>query len=101
MSFLITNPNGGTALTGISFNDSLRAGLTAPSGTTNPCGGTLVISGGNSLAFSGGTLAAGANCTLSVTVTGTTAGVKNNTTGAITSTAAGPAAVIHTPPVLV
>src|SRR5258708_30295364 len=36
MSFLITNPNGGGALTGISFNDTLPAGLRPPHPTHHP-----------------------------------------------------------------
>src|SRR5258708_5496768 len=101
MSFLISNPNGGNTVTGISCNDTLPAGLTAPNGTTNPCGGTLVIRGGNTLAFTGGLVAAGANCTLSVTVTGTASGVQNNTTGAITSTESGPGTTSNTATVTV
>jgi len=88
MSFVITNP-GGTALTGLAFTDTLPAGLTAPNGTTATCGGSLSITGGNTLTFTGGTLAGGANCTITVTVTGVTAGVQNNTTGPITSNETG------------
>src|SRR5205823_163395 len=100
MSFLLTNPNG-TALTGVSFTDTLPAGLTAPNGTTATCGGSLVIAGGNTLTFSAGTLAAGANCTITVTVTGVTAGVKNNTTGPISSTESRGAAATNTATVTV
>jgi uncharacterized repeat protein (TIGR01451 family) len=87
MSLLLTNA-GGTTLTGLSFTDTLPAGLTTPDATTTPCGGTLSISS-NVLTFTGGSLVAGANCTISVTVTGATAGVKNNTTGAISSNETG------------
>jgi uncharacterized repeat protein (TIGR01451 family)/fimbrial isopeptide formation D2 family protein len=90
MSFLLTNPNAGTALSGIGFTDTLPTGLTAPNGTTAQCnGGSLVITGANTLTFTGGTLTGGTNCTVTVTVTGTTSGVKNNTTGAISSTEGG------------
>ena len=87
----MTNPNTGTALSGLAFTDALPAGLTATNGTTSLCGGSLVISGGNLLTFSGGTLASSANCVISTTVTGTTIGMKNNTTGAVTAT--GPVAL--------
>jgi uncharacterized repeat protein (TIGR01451 family) len=95
MSFLLTNSSV-TPLTGVLFSDALPAGLTAPNGTTTPCGGTLVIAGGTGLTFSGGTLAAGASCTINVTVTGAAAGVKNNTTGPISSTESGPGSPSNT-----
>src|SRR5262249_17786342 len=100
MSFVITNP-GGTALTGLTFTDTLPSGLTAPNGATPTCGGTLVISGGNSLSFTGGMLAGGASCTITVTVTGTTAGVQNNTTGPVSSNETGPGGPSNTATVTV
>jgi fimbrial isopeptide formation D2 family protein/uncharacterized repeat protein (TIGR01451 family) len=89
LSFTITNPNAGTALTGVAFTDTLPAGLTVASATSAQCGGTLTITAPDSIALTGGTIAAGGSCTFDVTVTGTTAGVKNNTTGAVTSTNGG------------
>lgn len=91
LSFVITNPNRSSPLSGLSFSDSLPAGLTAPNSTTSSlCGsGSLVITGGNLLTFSGGSLAALGSCTFTVTVTGTTEGTKNNTTGIVTSTEGG------------
>src|SRR5262249_7113201 len=85
LSFTITNPNTTVGLTGVGFTDTLPAGLTAVNGTSSQCGGTLTITGNNTIALTGAAIAAGGNCTFGVTVTGTTAGVKNNTTGAITS----------------
>ncbi len=87
-SFLITNPNA-FGLTGISFSDTLPAGLTATNGSSAACGGNMVITGGNTLTFSGGTLASGANCTITVPVTGSTAGAQNNTSGVISSNESG------------
>jgi uncharacterized repeat protein (TIGR01451 family) len=84
MTFVLSNPSA-TPLTGVAFSDSLPPGLTAPNGTTTPCGGSLALSGGNLLAFSGGTLAANASCTIAVTVTAVAAGVYDNTTGPISS----------------
>ena len=90
LAFTLANPNGSVALTGVSFTDTLPAGLTAPGGTTPGCGGSLAGGGGGtSLAFSGGTLAGGGSCSISVNVTGTPAGVKNNTTGPVSSTESG------------
>jgi LPXTG-site transpeptidase (sortase) family protein len=89
LSFTITNPNAGTALTGVAFTDTLPAGLTVASATSAQCGGTLTVTATDSIALTGGTIAAGGSCTFDVTVTGTTAGVKNNTTGAVTSTNGG------------
>ena len=100
MSFLLTNP-GGTGLTGVAFSDTLPSGLTAPNGTTATCGGSLVITGSNTLTFTGGALAAGANCTMTVTVTGATAGVQNNTTGPISSNETGVGATSNTATVTV
>ncbi|MBZ5525345.1 MAG: hypothetical protein LAP21_24220, partial [Acidobacteriia bacterium] len=81
LTFNITNPNTGTALTGIAFTDNLPAGLTvAPSpNLNNTCGGTFTsAAGAGQVALSGVTLPASASCAASVDVQGTTAGVKNN-----------------------
>jgi uncharacterized repeat protein (TIGR01451 family) len=100
MSFILTNPGSG-ALTGLAFNDTLPAGLTATDGSTAVCGGNLSITGGNLLTFTGGALAAGASCTISVTVTGVAAGVQNNTTGALSSNETGVGAASNTASVTV
>ncbi|MEP6942428.1 MAG: hypothetical protein ABI981_05805 [Betaproteobacteria bacterium] len=100
MSFVLINPNATVALTGLSFSDTLPAGLTAPNASTATCGGTLVTSS-NVLTFTGGTLATSASCTITVTVTGATLGVKNNTTGPIGSTESGPGAASNTATVTV
>ena len=100
MSFLLSNPSG-TTLTGVAFSDTLPAGLTAVNGTTTPCGGSLTVSGGNSLSFSGGSVGAGATCTINVTVTGAAGGVKNNTTGPISSNEGGIAGTSNTATVTV
>gem|GEM_PF-740140 len=77
----ITNPNTNVSLTGLSFTDSLPAGLVVatPNGLTNSCGGTATATAGSgSLSLSGGTVASSASCAVSVNVTGTTAGDKSN-----------------------
>jgi LPXTG-site transpeptidase (sortase) family protein len=89
LQFTITNPNQSTALTGISFTDTLPAGVTAVNGSFNHCNGTLDITGGNLLTFSGGSVTINSTCSFSVIVTGTTTGTKNNITSAISSTEGG------------
>ena len=96
MSFTLTNSNMAATLTGVAFNDNLPAGMTAANGSNAFCGGTLNVSGGNTLVFTGGTLTPASNCTITVTVTGVTAGAKNNTTTAITSIQTGAGAVSNT-----
>ncbi|MDP2325487.1 MAG: Ig-like domain-containing protein, partial [Gammaproteobacteria bacterium] len=77
LNFSINNPNPSETLTGISFTDTLPAGLdvvvAAPSSQCG--GGTLTLNDANpdTIVLSGGSLAAGATCSFSVTVTGTTA----------------------------
>ena len=91
LTFNITNPNTGIALTGIAFTDNLPAGLViaTPNALNSTCGGTATaVAGSSSVSLSGGTLAASASCTVSVNVTGTTAGVKNNSVQ-VTSTEGG------------
>jgi len=91
LSFTITNPNSGVALSGVAFTDNLPAGLVVatPNGVSGTCTGTTTaVAGSGSVSLSGGTLAAGASCTISLNVTGTTAGAKNNSV-TVTSTEGG------------
>jgi uncharacterized repeat protein (TIGR01451 family) len=89
LQFTITNPNSGTALTGVAFTDTLPAGVTVASATTSECGGTLTVTTPDSIALSGGSIAASGNCYFSVTITGATIGTKVNTTGTVSSTNGG------------
>ena len=92
LTFTITNPNTTVPLTGVSFTDSLPAGLVVatPPNITGVCSGTVTaVAGSSTISLSGGSLTAGGNCTITVNVTGTTAGVKNNTTGNVASTQSG------------
>ena len=96
LRFVVTNPNSYSALTGITFADTLPAGITAPDGITPVCGGILAVTGNSQLDFSGGTLANSASCNIDVTVTGHVAGSHNNTAGAISSTQTGAGASSNT-----
>ncbi|HSB09838.1 MAG TPA: HYR domain-containing protein [Blastocatellia bacterium] len=92
LTFTVTNSNTTTTLTGVSFTDSLPAGLQVAStpNASSSCGGTFAPAAGDTtLSFSGGTIAASGTCTISVDITGTTAGVKNNTTGNVSSNEGG------------
>ena len=89
LTFMLTNPNSGAALSGVGFTDTLPVGLTVADGSNVTCGGTLTTSGSNTIALAGATIASSGTCMFSVTVTGTTAGVKDNTTGAVTSAEGG------------
>jgi uncharacterized repeat protein (TIGR01451 family) len=94
LTFTITNPNAGTALTGVAFTDTFPAGLqvaATPNATATNCGSpTFAPAAGNtSVSFSGGTIAASGTCTVTVDVTATTGGAKVNTTGNVTSTNGG------------
>ena len=89
LDFTITNPNSGTALTGVAFTDILPAGLTVVNNSSTQCGGTLTTITPSTITLVGGNIAAGGNCTISVPVTAASAGIKNNTTGAVTSSNGG------------
>ncbi len=82
LTFTISNPNAAIALTGVSFTDTLPAGLNIAnfSGLSSNCGGTALASFGQPATVSliGGTLAGGASCTVSVNVTGVSVGPQNN-----------------------
>ena len=87
LSFTITN-NSGIQLTGLSFTDSLPAGLVVanPPNLTNTCGGTATAAaGGASIALSGGTLAANATCAVTVRVVASASGTYTNPPVTLTS----------------
>ncbi|HYB76790.1 MAG TPA: hypothetical protein VEE85_01195 [Candidatus Bathyarchaeia archaeon] len=83
MTFTIANTNSTVTLTGVSFTDTMPAGLTAISATPG-CGGTVTVLPG-SISLTGGTLLPDSACILTATVKGTTAGVWTNTTSVVTS----------------
>jgi uncharacterized repeat protein (TIGR01451 family) len=92
LTFTLTNPNPGAALTDIGFTDPLPDGLVVatPNGLANTCGGAAdAVAGGDKVALAGGGLPAGGSCTITVNVTGVTTGAKHNVTSPITSTEGG------------
>jgi mucin-19 len=92
LTFNITNPSANViSLTGISFTDSLPAGLVVatPASLSNTCGGTATaVAGSSSVSLSAATLAPGASCTIAASVQGVTPGVKTNNV-TVASTEAG------------
>ena len=116
LSLVLTNPNSNSTppnsdvdLTGVSFTDTLPAGvvLAANPVFSNSCGGTLnAVAGASSFSLSGGNIARFANenggeCFISLTVTAKNAGTFNNTTGTISSTQSGPGATSNTTSLMV
>jgi uncharacterized repeat protein (TIGR01451 family) len=89
LTFTLTNPNAGIALSGVAFNDTVPAGVTVTSGSSSQCGGTLTRTAPSTLSFTGGTLAAGGSCAVTATVTVTTAGPHDNVSGFVSSTQGG------------
>ncbi len=97
LTFLLTNPNAATALTGVGFTDTLPAGLVVatPNGLTGACGGGTITAtaGDTAVGLVGATLAAGGGCQFAIDVLAVATGVQANTTGAVTSDNGGAGAV--------
>ena len=93
LTLTISNPNGGTALTGVAVSDTFPSGVKVAStpNSSNTCNGTLsgATAGSGAISLTGGTVDAGGSCAISVDVTATSAGGKDNTTGAVSSTNGG------------
>ncbi|HWW60543.1 MAG TPA: hypothetical protein VN181_04165, partial [Thermoanaerobaculia bacterium] len=94
LTITLTNPNAGTAITGVAFIDDYPSGVVNanPANASTTCGGALIASnGGTSVALSGGTIAAGGSCTVTVTVLASAPGNYPNTIdpGDVTSANAG------------
>jgi uncharacterized repeat protein (TIGR01451 family) len=95
LTFTITSATGATARTGLTFTDTLPAGLAiaSPNGYATTCGGTPTVTAtpGSNTFTVGGTgvnAAAGAStCTVSVNVTSATAGNRVNGAAQITAIA--------------
>ena len=77
LSFTLTNPNTGAALSDVAFSDTLPAGVevAAPPNVNNSCAGTVSATAGTGvISLSGGSIAAGQSCAISVDVTATSGG---------------------------
>jgi hypothetical protein len=111
LSFVLTNPNSNSTspnsdvdLTGVSFTDTLPAGvvLAANPVFANNCGGTLnAAPGASSFSLSGSNIVRLANenggeCFISLLVTASNPGTFNNTSGTISSTQSGPGTTSNT-----
>jgi uncharacterized repeat protein (TIGR01451 family) len=97
LTFTITNNSSTTSLTGVSFTDTLPAGMVVatPVNLSGSCGtGTITANAGaGTIQLAGATLATSASCSLTVDVTATSAGTKNNTVDLTTNqTGTGPTA---------
>jgi uncharacterized repeat protein (TIGR01451 family) len=84
LTFNLTNGLGSPAQSGLTFTDTLPAGVTlAAVPITSQCGGSVSGTlGGSTIAFTGGSMAAGANsCSINVSVTASAAGsyINNST----------------------
>ena len=89
LTFTVKNPNQVIAISGVSFTDTLPAGLkvSTPNGLTGSCdSGTIsAAAGSNTISLTGASLPATGSCTFSVSVTATATGALTNTTSAITA----------------
>jgi trimeric autotransporter adhesin len=90
LTFTLYNPEFASDIDGVSFTDTLPAGLSVADSTTDACDldpghmGTLTASG-NTISLAGGYLPASWICTFSFTVTSTVAGTFTNSTSELTS----------------
>lgn len=87
LKFTLTNPNT-TQLTGVSFSDTLPAGLTVDSVVSNGCSGSLTT-GSSLISLTNGIISGSSNCIIDVRVKGSEAGVYTNNTGFISSAESG------------
>ena len=102
LTFLVAN-NNASAVSGISFTDSLPSGIFVAGPASGTCTGTVTaVLGSGSVSLSEQTLNATTSCTVIVPVTGTVAGAFNNcvTVGPGGNTSCAPLTVIIPPEIL-
>jgi len=97
LRFTITNTDPTVPLTGVSFSDTLPAGMlvaTPNALSSSGCGAGLVgaASGSGAITLANGTIAAGGTCTINVNVIATASGPLTNVTGALITNETGPGA---------
>jgi hypothetical protein len=80
-----------SALSQVSFTDTLPTGLTGASIKSNGCGSGVGVSG-QTLTLSGGTLTLGSSCAIAVQATASAPGSFINQTGAVSALESGPGA---------
>ena len=92
LTFTLSNPNAGRALSGVAFTDPLPAGVVVADtpNVSNTCGGTAsAVASAASVSLTAGSLAAAGTCQLLVDVTAVSTGAKDNVTGSVTSAEGG------------
>lgn len=88
LAFHITNDDTVLPVTGLSFSDSLPAGVVISPfpNVSSDCGGSVSApAGGSTISFSGGQLTRDTTCTIGVDVTSAVPGTHMNVTGDLTS----------------
>jgi ELWxxDGT repeat protein/autotransporter-associated beta strand protein len=86
LTFTITNPGANIApLSRVAFTERLPAGLIAANGTTAVGGGTLTVSGGNTIRLDGASIPVGGQLEFGVPVMGLMAGNYTGVSGVVTS----------------
>jgi hypothetical protein len=93
LTFTLTNPNTGLALTGVGFTDTLPAGLAmaTPNGLSGSCGGGTITAtaGTQGIGLAGATLDVGSSCEFAVNVLAVTTGVQVNNSSTVSSSNGG------------
>jgi uncharacterized repeat protein (TIGR01451 family) len=91
LRIIVTNPNTGTDLTGVTFTSTLPHGMTLakPANASGSCGGVGLKASRSTLAVANAKLPAGTSCTLTVNVTGRVGGALTLDTGPVSSNEGG------------
>jgi uncharacterized repeat protein (TIGR01451 family) len=86
LTFTLVNPSSLAAATGVSFTDTLPAGLSAGNViSTVGCGGATFGAAGNTISLSNATIAVSGTCTAQIAVTGNAPGQYMNMTSSLTA----------------
>jgi uncharacterized repeat protein (TIGR01451 family) len=91
LRIILTNPNTGTDLTGVTFTSTMPAGMTLakPANPSGSCGGVVLTAGGSTLSLANTKLPAGTSCTLTANITARTGGALTLDSGPVSSTEGG------------
>jgi uncharacterized repeat protein (TIGR01451 family) len=104
VTFIITNPNSGSGLSGVGFTDNLPSGLQVSSSPNvqNSCNGTVTAAANTGIiSLSGGTISASGSCAISVNVTPGSATTYSNQTSTVSSTEGGSGAASNSATLIV